>query len=136
MTGDFRYFDISAFPIVAIRGSDLPAGYAPQWIAEMDLLVGQPEPFAFVFLDSAENPTHEDQKAQTLWLKQNKAQLAAVCRGAVSVEPDLAKRLLKRAQALAITVAFGLRFAVASNRPEAENRARRLLAGETVDDTE
>ena len=136
MTGDFRFFDISAFPIVTIQGSRLPSGYAPQWIAEMDLLVGQPEPFAFVFLDSVENPTHEDQKAQTLWLKRNKARLAAVCRGAVSVEADLAKRLLKRAQALAITAAFGLRFAVASDRQEAERRARKLLAGETVDDTE
>ena len=114
MTGDFRFFDTSAFPVVTIQGSRLPAGYAPQWIAEMDLLVGQPEPFAFVFLDGVENPTHEDQKAQTLWLKQNKDRLASVCRGAVSVEPDLAKRLLRPAQALAITAAFGLRFAVAS----------------------
>ena len=49
---------------------------------------------------------------------------------------DRAKRLLKRAQALAITAAFGLRFAVASDRQEAERRACRLLAGKTVDDVE
>jgi hypothetical protein len=137
MSDAFKFFDVSRFPLVAIEGSRLPAGYAPQWIAEMEVLLARGAPFAFVFLDSVENPTHADQKAQTQWLKRNKKALAAVCRGAVSVEPDRAKRLLKRAQALAITAAFGLRFAVAPDRAEAERRARLLLAGETpVDDQE
>lgn len=134
MSVEFRFFDISRFPIVEIAGSRLPQGYAPQWIAEMDALLRRGAPFAFVFLDSVESPAHEDQKAQTLWLKKNKKALAAICRGAVAVEPDRAKRLLKRAQALAVTAAFGLRFAVAPDRQEAERCARRLLAGETLPD--
>lgn len=133
----FKFFDVSRFPLVEIAGSRLPAGYAPQWIAEMDALLARGAPFAFVFLDSAENQTHADQKAQTQWLKRNKKALAAVCRGAVAVEPDRAKRMLKRAQALAITAAFGLRFSVAPDRSEAERRARLLLAGEMpIDDPE
>lgn len=134
MSVEFKFFDVSRFPIVEIAGSRLPKGYAPQWIAEMDALLQRGSPFAFVFLDSVESPDHEDQKAQTLWLKKNKKALAAVCRGAVAVEPDRAKRLLKRAQALAATAAFGLRFAVAPSREEAEQRARRLLTGEPLPD--
>lgn len=136
MSVEFKYFDLSRFPIVEIAGSRLPPGYAPQWIAEMDTLLGRGAPFAFVFLDSVEHPTHEDQKAQTQWLKKNKKALAAVCRGAVAIEPDRTKRLLKRAQALAVTAAFGLRFSVAPDREEAEQRVRRLLAGEALVDDE
>lgn len=137
MNGSFKFYDVSRFPLVSIEGRRLPAGYAPQWIAEMDALVARGKPFAFVLLDSVEHPTHADQKAQTQWFKRNKKALAAVCRGAVAVEPDRAKRLLKRAQALAITAAFGLRFSIAADREEAERRARLLLAGEMpVDDGE
>ena len=136
MTTRFEFYDVSHFPIVEIQGSRLPAGYAVQWMAEMDALIARGEPFALVLLDGVENPTHEDQKAQTKWFKKNKKPLAEVCRGAVSVEPDRTKRLLKRAQALAITAAFGLRFSVAPDRDEAIRRARRLLADETMSDDE
>jgi hypothetical protein len=105
-------------------------------MAEMDALLGLGKPFAFIFLDSAENPTHEDQKAQAKWMKKHRKPLAAYCRGAVSIEPDFAKRVLKQAQALAITAAMGLRFSIAPDRENAEARARRLLAGEALPDDE
>jgi hypothetical protein len=117
-------------------GRSLPEGYGPQWAAEMDALLGRGEPFALLFLDSAEKPAHEDQKAQMQWLKMHKKQLAALCRGAVAVEPDQAKRLLKRAQGMMVMAAFGLRFAVTADREGAEARARKLLAGEAVPDEE
>jgi len=135
-SSQFEFFDVSRFPIVRIQGSRLPPGYAPQWIAEMDALLARGQPFAFVFLDSVEHPEHADQKAQTQWLKKNRKPLAALCRGAVAVEPDRAKRLLKRAQALAITAALGLRFSIAADREEAERRARKLMAGEALGDEE
>jgi len=134
MSGTFKFFDVSRFPLVTIAGSRLPPGYATQWIAEMEALLARDEPFSFVFLDNVENPMHEDQKAQMQWLKKNKKALAGLCRGAVAVEPDAARRMLKRAQALAVTAAFGLRFAVAPSAEAAEQRARRLLAGETPAD--
>jgi len=34
-----KFFDVSRFPLVAIEGSRLPTGYAPQWIAEMEALI-------------------------------------------------------------------------------------------------
>lgn len=132
MNERFCLYDLSAFPVVRIAGSKLPPGYTAQWIAEMNELMRMGRPFAFVFLDSNENPTPADQKAQAKWLKANKKPLAAICRGAVSVEPDTAKRLLKKAQALAITAAFGLRFAVVASQPEAERLAALFIedAGE------
>jgi hypothetical protein len=136
MNESFKFYDVSRFPLVSIEGSRLPAGYAPQWIAEMDALVARGEPFAFVLIDGVENPTHADQKAQTQWFRRNEKALAAICRGVVAVEPDRAKRLLKRAQALAITAAFGLKFSIAPDREEAERRARLLLAGGTPIDDE
>ncbi|VCU69148.1 hypothetical protein PIGHUM_01208 [Pigmentiphaga humi] len=133
---DFRHYDISAFPIVSIRGSRLPAGYAPQWIVEMEALVANAQPFVFIFIDSAEHPEHEDQKAQVQWLKANKKTLAQVCKGIVAVEPDRARRVLKRAQALALSAAFGLRMSVAPDLGEARVRAQRLLEGNEIADDE
>lgn len=132
----FQLYDVADFPLVRIDGASLPDGYSAQWIAEMEALLARGEPFTFVFLSSNDNPTHEDQKAQTLWLKRNKKPLAALCRGAVAIESDGAKRLLKRAQALVITTAFGLRFSVMPDRAGAETRAREFLAGLDVRDDE
>lgn len=134
MADTFVFYDVSDFPIVRISGRALPIGYGQQWCAEMDALLARGEPFAFVFLDSAENPAHDDQKAQMQWLKKNKRRLAELCRGAVAVEPDRAKRVLKRAQGLVAMAAFGLRFSVAPDRAEADARARRLLGGEALSD--
>jgi len=132
----FELYDVSDFPVVRIDGARLPEGYAAQWVLEMEALLARGDAFAFIFLSSQENPTHADQKTQTQWLKRNKRSLAALCRGAVSIEPDGAKRLLKRAQALAITTAFGLRFSIAADRSQAEARALGFLAGVDVRDDE
>lgn len=126
----FRHYDISGFPVVSIRGSQLPAGYAPQWIAEMEALVAHARPFVFVFIDSAQDPQHEDQKAQMQWLKANKQRLAQVCRGIVAVEPDGARRIQKQAQAAGLSAAFGLRMLVVPGLDEAQAQARSLLAGD------
>ena len=134
---DFKHYDVSGFPIVSIRGSLLPAGYAAQWTEEMEALVTNAQPFVFIFIDSAEHPEHEDQKAQMLWLKANKHRLAAVCRGIAAIEPDRAKRVLKRAQAVGLSVAFGLRMWIAPDLEEARLSAQRLLAGhEIVDESD
>jgi hypothetical protein len=64
------------------------------------------------------------------WLKTNKVTLAAVCRGIISVEPNTARRLARRAQAAIVSKAFGLRLAVVTDRQEAEQLALGLLANE------
>lgn len=134
-TGDawadqFKFYDVADFPIVRIQGTLLPRGYGPQWVAEMNAFLAHGKPFAIVAIDSAQNPDHEDQKALTLWIKANKKPLSAICKGFISIEPDRAARLLKRAQGAAMAVAFGLRMKVAADLPQAEALARRLLQGE------
>jgi hypothetical protein len=93
---EFKLYEVPDFPIVRIREACFPLCGAR--VVEMNALLAQAKPFVFIFLDSAESPANADQKAQAKWLKTNKKQLRRVCRGFVSIEPDPAKRLLKRAR--------------------------------------
>lgn len=127
---ELQFYDARDFPIVRISGRGLPTGYGPQWVAEMDALLAHGRPFAIIALDSAENPDHEDQKTLIVWVKSNKGELSRLCKGFVSVEPDRALRLLKRAQGAAMALAFGLRMKVAADLLQAELLAKRLLGGE------
>lgn len=133
---EFQFHDTSDYPIVRLSGRGLPPGYGPRLTSELSALLAQGKPFALIFLNSAENPDHADQKALSQWLKKNKAGLAALCRGIISIEPSRATRLLKRAQAAAVAMAFGLRMKFAADRAEAEALAVRLLAGENPPDTD
>lgn len=126
----FRFYDTRDFPIVRISGRSLPAGYGPQWVVEMESLLANGKPFVIIALDSAENPDHEDQKTLILWVKAHKKELSRICRGFVSIEPDRATRLLKRAQGAAMALVFGLRLKVTADLPHAEALAKRLLRGE------
>jgi hypothetical protein len=127
---EFSLHDISNFPLVRIRLQNLPTGYARIWTAEMSALLQQTQPFVLVFLDAREEESLEDRKTRILWLKANKAALAARCRGFVAVEPSSIKRLAKRTQGAVLGKTFGLRFLVVRNVEEAEGLARRLLADE------
>lgn len=125
---EFTLHDVSAFPIVRLRSQGLPAGYTRTWVAELEALLRHGIPFALVFLDVIENEAHEDRKTRMQWLKANKAALAALCRGIISVEPNTARRLARRAQAAVVSKAFGFRLAVTTDIQEAEQLARGLLA--------
>jgi len=125
---EFSLHDMSNFPLVRIRMQDLPTGYTRTWTAEMDALLQQGQPFALVFLDSREEESHEDRKTRIQWLKANKVALAALCRGIISIEPNMTKRLARRAQAAVVSKAFGLHLAVTTDIQEAEQLARSLLA--------
>jgi hypothetical protein len=127
---EFSLHDMANFPIVRVRMQDLPTGYARTWTEEMDALLQQGQPFALVFLDAREEESHEDRKLRIQWLKAHKTPLTALCRGFVGVEPNAMKRLAKRAQGAVLGKTFGLRFLVARDAQEAEDLARRLLAGE------
>jgi hypothetical protein len=133
---EFTLHDASAFPIVRLQSQGLPAGYTRTWVAEMEALLRRGTPFALVFLDAIENEAHEDRKTRIQWLKANKAALAALCRGLISVEPNRARRLARRAQAAVVSKAFGLRVAVTADGQEAEDLARCLLAGEAPPQTD
>jgi hypothetical protein len=125
---EFTLYDVSAFPIVRLRSQGLPADYTRTWIAELEALLRHGTPFALIFLDTVENEAQEDRKTRMQWLKANKAALAALCRGIISVEPNTARRLVRRAQATVVSKAFGFCFAVTTDIQEAEQLARGLLA--------
>lgn len=127
---EFTLHDVSAFPIVCLRSQGLPAGYTRTWVAELEALLRGGTPFALIFLDTIENETQEDRKTRMQWLKANKAALATLCRGIISVEPNTARRLARRAQAAIVSKAFGFRLAVTTDIQEAEQLARGLLADE------
>jgi hypothetical protein len=133
---EFTLHDATAFPIVLLRSQELPARYSWMWVAEMEALLPRGTPFALVFLDAIENEAHEDRKTRIQWLKANKAALAALCRGPISVEPNTARRLARRAQAAIGSKAFGLRGAVTADRQEAEDLAQRPVAGEASPQTD
>lgn len=130
----FRHYDVRDFPIVRIAGRGLPHGYVTQWIAEMDALLANGEPFALVFLNSVQDPSHDDQKGMMLWINAHKRELARLCSVMISIEPDPVLRLAKRAQGLALVVALGFRFAVVADEARANELAGRALAGESVSD--
>lgn len=131
---DFKLHDVSRFPIVVLHGRGLPHGYGPTWASEMEALLSQDRSFAMIFPDSVEDEDHEDQRLRTVFLKANKARLAAKCIGIFGVEPNKATRLLKRVQGAAIAAAFGLRFRVVATVEEAERLASLALAGAAVPD--
>lgn len=132
----FMFHDVSDFPVVRLSGRGLPDGHGTQWAAEMDSLLAKKQPFVLIFLDTLEKEEHDDKKVRAVWIKRNKKDLAALCRGFISIEPDKATRLLKRAQGVAMAAAFGLRLKFTADVAEAEALARRLLAGENAPDTD
>jgi hypothetical protein len=129
---DYKLHDVSRFPVVVLHGRGLPPGYGPTWASEMESLLSQDQPFVMIFPSSVENEDHEDQKLRAVFLKANKARLAAKCRGIFGIEPNKATRLLKRVQGAAIAAAFGLRFRVVATIEEAERLASLALAGASV----
>jgi hypothetical protein len=131
---DFKLHDVSRFPVVTLHGRGLPPGYGPTWARELDALLSQDHPFVMIFPDSVENETHDDQKLRTVFLKANKARLAAKCQGIFGIEPNKPMRILKRVQGAAIAAAFGLRFRVVATLDEAERLASLALAGAPVPD--
>lgn len=134
---NFKLHDVSRFPIVVLHGRGLPPGYGPIWASEMEALLSQDKPFVMIFPDSVEDEDHADQKLRTVFLKTNKARLAAKCQGIFGVEQNKAMRLVKRVQGAAIAVAFGLKFRVTASVEEAERLAALALTGEALpDDTE
>jgi len=124
---EFTLYDVSAFPIVCLRSQGLPTGYTRTWIAESETLLRGGAPFVLIFLDAIEGEAQEDRKTRMQWLKANKTALATLCRGIISVEPNTARRLARRAQAAIVSKAFGFRLAVTTDMQEAEQLARSLL---------
>ncbi|WP_263141602.1 hypothetical protein [Pseudomonas sp. RIT-PI-AD] len=126
----FLVHDIQAFPLVRFRHEAAIPGYAPAWEADMQALMRHGEAFVVVFDGARRDEAHDDRKARGLWLKRNKAALGQVCRGLLVIEADAGHRETRRAAMQGAIKAFGIRQEMAGSWPEAQDIARRWLAGE------
>ena len=132
---DFQVHDVADFPLVRLMPEGLPEGYAVQWEAEMETLIGQPDPFVMVVaaIEGEHREAHEDRKRRTLWMKRNRDTLAHRCRGMVAVEPDTTKRTMMRAQSAALAGLFKVPLRIVATAEEAERLARAFLDGHGAD---
>ncbi|MFM0642738.1 hypothetical protein PQR14_00290 [Paraburkholderia bryophila] len=104
----FSVLDVAQFPTVIVRNEAIRPGYAAQWEREMEALIAHAVPFVMFHIEVRDHETNDDFKQRGVWLKQNKAALARVCRMLVTVESDDTKRETARIQGRGATRAFGI----------------------------
>ena len=115
----FTFHDVADFPLVISRTEVVARGYSGRWAAEMTALIDCGRPFVIVFPGPLPEETPDDRKQRSIWLKHNKTRLARVCRALIRVEPDGLKRGALKAQAFAMTKAFGIPMEVVATRTDA-----------------
>lgn len=107
------------FPLVYVEdhhhdenGHDIVAPGDLSWQDELEALLGRNAPFVLISGPMQPDPAeaHEDRKARTLWLKQNRARLLALCAGAVVVESNGPTSLAVKTAAKGFGKAFGIEF--------------------------
>lgn len=125
----FSLHDIGEFPLVRFIGSTMSAGYATQWCAEMDRLVGEGVPFVLIYPPGEREEVHEDRVTRGGWLKRNKGTLSSQCVALIVIEPDAERRAELEAMFPNLVKAFGTPQATRASPAEAESLARHLLAG-------
>jgi len=122
--------DASEFPVVHIHGPNLIPGVGPHIIEDLETLIRHGQAFVLVIVNGDEPPPqrqHDEDKARMLWLKENKARLASVCKGIVSVMPDRQRIPLVEKQAAGLQTALGIPFLVTASHRDATAQAISLL---------
>lgn len=122
----FLIHDITHFPVVRPRADAVRPGYGPDWVREMERLVSGPTPFVLLYLDPQPEEDHEDFKLRGIWMKVNKARLAARCKAMLRVEPDAGKRDAILKHAAGVEKAFGVPTEVAATVADAMVHAAAL----------
>lgn len=122
----FKIHDISHFPVVHVRANAVRAGYGRDWIREMERLVAGTTPFVLLYAEPHPEEDHEDYKLRGIWMKVNKARLAARCRAIVRVEPDTEQQEQLLKHSVGVKKAFGVPTEVAATVEEAIVRAQAL----------
>ncbi len=118
---DFTVHDVARFPEVRCAPEAAQVGYAAQWRTELETLIERGDPFFMLFVEGEFKEAPEDTRIRAVWLKENKAKFAKLCRSIVSIESDAAKRAKLLQQSKGLEKAFGIPRLVAST--EAEGRA-------------
>jgi hypothetical protein len=128
MTSD-PILDLQDFPMVGFDPTAQPAGYGPRWAAEMDRLLARGLPFVLIVTGSGPE-AHTDRATRSRWLRANKQQLAAHCRGILLIEPDAGLRAERQRPAEAAGKAFGVAMGVVESLTAAQRLAEERLAAE------
>lgn len=126
---DFTVYDVSNFPIVMSNNAAVVPGYAPRWEKELTALVRHGQPMVLVFVPPRNEESQEDRKHRGMWLKQNKEELASVCRALISVETDPQELLAAKEQAAGLVKAFGVPIEAVATLEEAIALGHVLTAG-------
>ncbi len=123
----FELHDIRSFPQVTFLSHLTTAGYASQWIREMEGLLQRQQKFVIIYPAGTEKESREDRKLRGIWLKNNKPDMQILCTGLVVIEPDENQRQLLEHQAAAATQSFGVRYYFVTDKASAEALAATLV---------
>ncbi len=99
--------DATRFPLLSIDGASMAPGDGARIIDDLETLIQNGSAFVLIIGNGngsgPQGHKHDDDKERMLWLKENKARLAAVCKGIITdrrfnrMRPSIAPR--KRHQA-------------------------------------
>jgi hypothetical protein len=123
----FDIHDVSLWPIVRQSAGSVQPGYSKQWEREMDALLAIAMPFVVIMEGDEHAEEHDDRKVRGIWLKKNKAALAAICKAVIGIEASAIKRAAMQVQMSLATKAFGMRMEIVASRNEALELAERIL---------
>jgi len=129
---EFSVFNVEHFPAVWCCSENVYPGYGARWQAEIEALVEQRAPFYMVFIPGEFNEAPADTRVRAVWLKQNKAKLASVCKSVISIEADSGKRAQMQAQCAGLEKAFGVPRLVCANLDEAEQMGMCTVCGRSA----
>ena len=121
--------DATRFPLLSIDGASMAPGDGARIIDDLETLIQNGSAFVLIIGNGSgpQGHKHDDDKERMLWLKENKARLAAVCKGIISVTPDKERFALAEKQTAGLRAALGIHFAAADSQPSAEALATDLL---------
>lgn len=121
--------DATRFPLLSIDGARMIPGDGARIIDELETLIQSGRAFVLIISNSGgpKGHKHDDDKERMLWLKENKARLAAVCRGIISVVPDKDRVVQAEKQTAGLRAALGIHFAAVESQSSAEALGSDLL---------
>lgn len=121
--------DATRFPVLSIDGANMAPGDGARIIDDLEALIQNGRPFVLIIShgNGPQSQQHDDDKERMLWLKENKARLAAVCKGIISVAPDPERFAQTEKQTAGLRAALGIHFAAADSLASAEALAADLL---------
>jgi hypothetical protein len=121
--------DPARFPLLSIDGARMAPGDGARLIDDLEALIQHGSAFVLIIQNGggAQDHDHDEDKARMLWLKENKARLACVCKGIISVVPDPERFARVEKQTAGLRAALGIHFAASDTLKSAETLAFALL---------